>query len=369
MAAALVSLVGACSADTTAPTESLVSSTPSVQSSTSNAAPTSTAILDNLQRVATEFVSQTDGGVAALTIRDGRTTTVAAGVRAANGDPIEPDTPFRVGSISKPFIATMVLQLVDEGQVDLEAPLSRYLPDAIIGADVKVRSLLSHRSGIPNYTDQAGFFLTVLADRNRTYSSGEILEFVADETTAPAGEQFSYSNTNYILLGQLIEAVGGMDLAAALRTRIAEPLSLEATTFPGAANDLPVNLAAGWSPGVLTGDSAASYESIASSAWSAGALISTTRDLARFLTGLFDGELISAERLDEMTDVADDGYGLGLFSARLGPDSRAYAHNGSIPGYSSTMAIDPVSGDVLVILTNNDALIADQLAPLIVANW
>jgi D-alanyl-D-alanine carboxypeptidase len=263
----------------------------------------------------------------------------------------------------------MVLQLVDEGRVELDEPLSAYLPDTPVGGDVTVRSLLSHRSGIPNYTDQSGFFVAVLADRNRTYSPDEILEFVADEPVAPTDQQFSYSNTNYILLGQLIEKVTVTELPAALRTRIAEPLALEATTFAGSGNAQPGNLAAGWSPGVLTGDPATPYESIASSAWAAGALISTTGDLARFLTGLFAGELISEESLDQMTDVADDGYGLGLFAARLGPDSPGYAHNGVIPGYTSTMAIDPVSGDVLVILTNNDALIADQLAPRILLDW
>ena len=192
---------------------------------------------------------------------------------------------------------------------------------------------------------------------------------MAEEPADPADEQFAYSNTNYILLGQLIENAGGVELSAALRTRIVEPLSLNSTTFAGGTNDEPGNLAAGWSPGALTGDSTASYESIASSAWSAGALISTTGDLARFLTGLFGGELISAERLEEMTDVADDGYGFGIFAARLGPDSPGYAHNGAIPGYTSTMAIDPATGDVIVILTNNDALVADVLAPRILTAW
>lgn len=253
--------------------------------------------------------------------------------------------------------------------MDLDEPLSSYLLNPVVGADVTVRELLSHRSGLPNYTDQSGFIPAILADRNRTYSPDDILEFVEDETVAPANQSFNYSNTNYILLGQLIEQVTGTELAAALRTRIAEPLSLNATLFPVSESSEPGNLAAGWSPRLLVGDSTAPYESIASSAWAAGALISTTGDLARFLTGLFHGELISEELLAEMTDVADDGYGLGLFAARLGPDRPGYAHSGSIPGYTSTMAIDPVSGDVLVILTNNDTLVADLLAPRILMAW
>ena len=331
--------------------------------------PTSTAVDDTLQGVVDSFVGGADGGVVALTIRDSTATTFSAGTATANGDAMNADTPFRVGSISKPFIATMVLQLVDDGRVDLDEPLSTYLPGTPVGGDVSLRSLLSHRSGIPNYTDRSGFFVAVLADRDHSYSLDEILEFVADEPGAPAEQRFNYSNTNYILLGQLIERVSGTDLSTALRTRIAEPLSLEATMFAGSGGEEPANLAAGWSPGVLTGDPAAPYQSIASSAWSAGALISTTADLARFLTGLFAGELISEDALHQMTDVADEGYGLGLFAARLGPDSAGYAHNGAIPGDSSTMAIDPVSGDIIVVPTSNDALVADLLAPQILSTW
>lgn len=313
------------------------------------------------------FIGDRDGGVAVLMIRDGITTTAAAGTADASGTPMDAGRAFRVGSVSKPFVAAMVLQMVDEGSVDLEQPLGTYLPDVSVGADTAVRDLLSHRSGIANYTDQSAFFTDVFADRSRSFTSAEVLGFVVDEPAGPVGE-FSYSNTNYLLLGELIEHIDGVDLNEALQTRIAGPLGLESTVFAGRGVATPTDLVAAWSPGMQSG-TLTEYESVASSAWAAGSLISTTGDLARFMTGLFGGEVISATSLEAMTDIAETGYGLGLFAAQLGPAGPGLAHNGQIFGYSSTMGISPESGDLVVVITNSDLLVADALVPRLLATW
>ena len=179
-----------------------------------------------LDELLVEFVGGQDGGVAALIVRNGATSTAATGVANAAGDPVTPVTPFRVGSISKPFVATMILQLVDEGRVDLEQPLSTYLPDTPIGSEVTIRALLSHRSGLPNYTDIDVAINDALADRSRQFTPDEILGYIDSIPAGEADQRFSYSNTNYILLGQLIELLDGSDLNTALHNRITGPLRL-----------------------------------------------------------------------------------------------------------------------------------------------
>ena len=304
-----------------------------------------------------------------LSIRDGETTSAVAGVANAAGDPIAADTPFRVGSISKPFVATMVLQLVDEGSVDLDEALSTYLPNTPIGGDVPIRMLLNHSSGLRNYTDRSAFIPDVFEDRNRVFTPDEILAWVEGAVTDEPGQHFAYSDTNYILLGQLIEQVTGTDLDTALRQRISEPLGLEATRFATVETANPDGLAAPWSSAVFHGDPDAAYDSIASSAWAAGSLTSTTGELATFFDALFAGKLVSPDALDEMTEAGPDGYGLGLGVLDHQSGTRFYGHDGGIPGYTSFAAFDPSTGDTVVVLTNNDEVVAPELALNIIDNW
>lgn len=329
----------------------------------------STATTFDLDAVVGDFVGGADGGAVVLTVRRGEVTVSSVGVADATGTPLTAEMPFRVGSVSKPLVATIILQMVDEGAVDLDQSLVVYLPVTSVAGDVSVRALLNHQSGIANYTDQPGFFIDVLADRTHSFSPEEVLGYVADVPGDSAGA-FSYSNTNYILLGQLIEAVDGVTLNDSLQTRIAEPLGLGSTVFAGRGVDAPDGLVGGWSPDVLSGDARIAYESVASSAWAAGSLVSTAADLEDFLTALFSGELISADALAAMTNTSVSGYGLGLFEPRLiSVDNPGYAHNGSIFGYSAFVGFSPNSGDTIVILTNNDQLVADELARRILMNW
>jgi D-alanyl-D-alanine carboxypeptidase len=332
-------------------------------------APPEASSSDDLDALLVDALRERGGGIAVLSIRDGETTTAVAGNTNAAGDPIVADTPFRVGSISKPFVATMVMQLVDEGSVDLDEALSTYLPNTPIGGDVPIRMLLNHSSGLRNYTDQSAFIPDVFEDRNRVFTPDEILAWVENAVTDEPGQHFAYSNTNYILLGQLIESVTGTDLDTALRQRISEPLGLEATRFATVETANPARLAAPWSPAVFDGDSDAAYDSIASSAWAAGSLTSTTSELATFFDALFTGKLVSPAALAEMTGAGPDGYGLGLGVLDHQSGTRFYGHGGAIPGYTSFAAFDPSTGDTLVVLTNNDELIADELALNIIDSW
>ena len=314
------------------------------------------------------FVGDANGGAVALVVRDGVTTTAAAGVANSAGEPMTPEAAFRVGSITKPFVATIVLQLVDEGRVDLAEPLSTYLPDTPIGADVTVGDLLRHRSGLPNYTERRTSSPTH-SPTGPVFTPDEVLAYVEDMPVGEPDQAFAYSNTNYILLGQLVEELEGTDLATVLRD--ADHRAPGARGHPSRVAGAPPidGLAGGWSGGVLQGDPAAEYDSIASGAWAAGALVSTAGELRSFLDGLFGGTLISDEALDEMTDGGTDGYGLGLVVIDLASGTRLYGHDGAIPGYNSGMAIEPTTGDTVVVLTNNETLPPFELAEQLVADW
>ena len=316
---------------------------------------------DSLDALVAEFVGNDDGGVEVLFDWDGTRQLVTAGTASNDGDALTPGQVFRVGSVSKTFIAAMVLQMVDEGTVDLEETLSAYLPDTAVGGDATIRQLLSHQSGIANYTDQPAYFANILADPEVLVERSEVLAYVADEPVESVDE-FAYSNTNYILLGQLVEAIDDSDLNTSLSTRITGPLALENTVFDTGDTQLPDGLVGGWSLVGNDGDPAAPYAALASSAWSAGSLVSTTDDLATFLAALSAGELMSDDSLEQMTDTDEFGYGLGVFQVGFSPAQSGIGHSGGIPGFTSTMAIDPSTGDTLVILTNSDDLVADELA-------
>ena len=311
--------------------------------------------IDDLGAFADEVVGDAPGGLAGVIVRDGQVTPVAVGSADAAGTPLDPNATFRVGSISKTFVSAMVMQLVDEGRIDLDATLATYLPETALGADVTVRQLLSHRSGVPSYTNEDQFWDDVLEDRERTLSVDDILAYVVDVPAEEPGSEFSYSNTNYILLGQLLETIGGEDLNTALQTRITEPLGLTATVFDTPDVDTGESLVGGWDAQDFEGDPEAAYESISSSAWSAGSLVSSPADLSTFISALLDGRVVSEASLAQMLETGPEGYGLGIGTMPPGADPDAfYGHGGGINGFNSFMAADPQTGDVVIMLSNSD---------------
>ena len=211
------------------------------------------------------------------------------------------------------------------------------------------------------------------ADPSHRLAPAELIAYIEPIAPAPAGQRFAYSNTNYVLLGQLVERLDGADLGTALQARISEPLGLHATRFDTAAAAPPEGLAVGWAHEMLDGGVDDVYDAIASAAWAAGALVSTAGDLAAFLAALFGGRLISDAVLAEMTVPGPEGYGLGLATGvdfSFGPGRVGYGHGGAIPGYRASMSIAPDSGDTLVVLVNNEDIRIDILTNRILeAGW
>ena len=176
-------------------------------------------------RAAGEFV----GARIALRDADGTITEVAAGTASVEptSGPVETDVAWNVGSVTKTFVAVVVLQLAEEGRLDLDAGIDRFLPD-LAGADrITPRQLLQHTSGLGEYLDQPA----VVADPQRAWTPSELIAVAeaAGRTGEPGGPH-RYSNTNYIVLGEIIEQVTGTTWADAVRTRIAEPLGMAHTS-------------------------------------------------------------------------------------------------------------------------------------------
>ncbi|HSJ45138.1 MAG TPA: serine hydrolase domain-containing protein [Euzebyales bacterium] len=218
-------------------------------------------------------------------------------------EPVAADARFRVGSITKTFVATVVMQLADEHRLRLDDPLLRYVPASPWG-DVSLRQLLRHTGGVPDHTLAAGFADALLDKPERRWTTAEVLDLVADRDRdfAP-GTAYAYSNTGYVLLGQVIQAVTGQPWARVVRQRIIEPLGLGDTSIAG-VDDPATDTISGWFD--TSGDGfddpvTGPWPALDTTEGPAGALVSTAPDLVRFARALFEGDLVSRDARREMT--------------------------------------------------------------------
>ncbi|WP_407289190.1 serine hydrolase domain-containing protein [Streptomyces sp. BP-8] len=289
--------------------------------------------------------------LAATVGRDGRTHHFTAGVaEVRTGAKVPVDGQVRVGSNTKAFTATVVLQLVGEGRVALDAPIERYLPHlvrgkGIDGRRITVRQLLQHTSGLPNYTD---FISDPTGKERHTYVQPRTLLDVAlaHKALFAPGTRWSYSNTNYLLAGLLIEKVTGRPLADQITHRVIDRIGLRHTYFPGVGDE---RIREAHPQGYFASKPGAPLENITeldpSWGWAAGQLISTPSELNRFFTALLGGELLKPAQLAQMrttVEVPESAglgpgvrYGLGVTSTRLSCGGPAWGHGGDIPGYST----------------------------------
>ncbi|MGW2639890.1 serine hydrolase domain-containing protein [Streptomyces sp. NPDC001348] len=248
---------------------------------------------------------------------------------------------FRVGSVTKTFTTVVLLQLADEHRLSLDAPVNRYLPGLLPDDRITVRHLLSHRSGLYDYTDDmfaksvSGF----AAVRNKvfTYRGLVGLSLAKPRTNAP-GAAYSYSNTNFVVAGMLIEKLTGHPVRNEYENRIFRPLRLRDTFYVHPDTKIPGRYARGYLTPDTTGDALVdATEQTVSWAQSAGAVISSTRDLNTFYSALLGGKLTSAARLAEMERwIPVDGtsaYGLGLRRRTLSCGVSVYGHTGAVQGY------------------------------------
>ncbi|MBT2470013.1 beta-lactamase family protein [Streptomyces sp. ISL-66] len=290
---------------------------------------------------------RTDGFPAALaSVKDGkgRTRTFTAGVGdLATGSKVPVDGQVRIGSNTKTFTAVVVLQLVAEGKIDLDAVVDTYLPglvrgEGIDGSHITVRQLLQHTSGLPDY--EGDVYDDIL--RRRYFEPRDLLDiaFRHKAEFAP-GEKWAYSNTNYVVAGLIVQKVTNRPLAEAIEGRIIKPTGLRHTYFP-APGDMGIREAhpKGYRRDAAGGPPRDITELDPSVGWAAGQMTSTNSDLNRFFTALLAGRLLPAAQLAQMrtTVPIEDtgvGYGLGLISRPLSCGGVYWGHGGDIPGYET----------------------------------
>ncbi|GAA3020636.1 serine hydrolase domain-containing protein [Kitasatospora albolonga] len=291
-----------------------------------------------------------DGMPAALATvkgRDGRSRTYTAGVGdLATGARVPVDGQIRAGSNTKAFTAVVVLQLVAEGKVALDASVDTYLPgllrgDGIDGRRTTVRQLLQHTSGLPDYMDAPALadFTTI---QYRYFEPRELLDgALAQRARFAAGTSWEYSNTNYLVAGLLIQKVTGRPYGEEVTKRVIDRIGLRRTYVP-AVGETAIREAHphGYlrtAPGAPLVDYTAMD---ASMAWAAGAVVSTNSDLNAFYGALLTGRLLPAAQLAEMrttvpAELFGPGvrYGLGIQSRPLSCGGLVWGHGGTSPGH------------------------------------
>jgi D-alanyl-D-alanine carboxypeptidase len=272
----------------------------------------------------------------------------------ATGAVMRPDFFSRIGSVTKTFTVTGVLQLADQGRINLDDPIANYLYGIPGGDEITLRQLARMQSGLYNYTATAEFDQALDADPYRHFAPQELLDwaFAQPEVFAP-GAGFDYSNTNTILLGLVVERVTGQSLPDYLRDHIFTPLGMTHTSLP-TTNSFPDPHAEGYTD--QTGPVTTATDWDPSWEWAAGGMISTLDDLRIWAPAVATGKLLSpdiqAQRM-QMVSVpgapAPSGYGLGINN-----NGGWIGHNGALPGYETVCVYLPEQQTTLVILTNTD---------------
>ncbi|MFF4324261.1 serine hydrolase domain-containing protein [Streptomyces sp. NPDC001568] len=269
--------------------------------------------------------------------------------------PMTTDLNMRIGSETKTFTVTALLQLVDQGRVGLDDPIGKYVAGVPNGDRITLRELAGMRSGLFNYSEDEGFFKALTSDPRREFTPQELLGYsFRHPVVFQPGARFQYCNTNLILLGLVIEKVTGRPLAEYVNKGVVAEAGLKRTLFPVAA-EFPKPHAQGYTDQTATGKTANSTDWNPSWGWAAGAMISDLGDMRSWAKTLATGTLLTpatqAERLKVTPagDLPDTGYGLGIFNV-----DGWIGHNGSLPGYESLTVYLPEARATLVVLLNTD---------------
>lgn len=272
---------------------------------------------------------------------------------AAYGEGLSTETAFRLASVTKPFTAVAVMRLVALGELALDVPACNYVegcPEA--WGNVTIAQLLSHTGGIPSITNLPTYADFRMLPTTPAASLARVrdlpLEFVP-------GAQFAYSNSGYILLGEVLESVRQQPYETVVRDLIGTPLGLEMLTLVD-----PPALA----PGLQLGTSGVMPAGFThpTVAHAAGGLISTAADVATFFRGAHQPSFLPDSLRDRMRTPVQQNYALGWIAMTTGPGQVVYAHSGGIEGFATFAAYDPGQDLTIVVLANREGSAAGELA-------
>ncbi|MCC0096855.1 beta-lactamase family protein [Streptomyces flavotricini] len=271
----------------------------------------------------------------------------------ATGRPIRTDMYMRIGSETKTFTVTALLQLVDQGKVALDDPIGKYVSGVPNGDRITLRELAGMRSGLFNYSEDEGFFKALTSNPRRPFTPQELLAYSFKHPVLfEPNAKFSYCNTNLILLGLVVEKQTGQRLNDYINQKVVAPAGLHRTLFPVGA-EFPTPHSQGYTDQTATGKTEDSADWNPSWGWAAGAMISDLDDLKTWAKVVATGTLLKpatqAERLKVVDALPGTGYGLGIFNVQ-----GWIGHNGSLPGYQSLTVYLPQSKATLVVLLNTD---------------
>jgi len=317
----------------------------------------SSSVEKKLEKVVTDTMDtyHVPGAVIGVWVAGSQPWLMASGVaNIATSRPVKTTDKFRIASITKTFTATVVLQLVDEGKLDLDASPVRYLGGMPQAAGVTIRQLLNHTSGLFDYLEDPNYLETAMKQPLRKWQPQELLDFAfAHQPYFAPGQGWHYSNTNYIILGMLIEKVTGHKLKQELDGRIFKPLMLDNTTFettPYIEGDHADGYADidgdGWLDDITRNDP--------SKGWAASAISSRLDDLKVWAKTLAEGHMLSAQshrlQLQWVPTIKDSDYlkyGLGIENI-----AGLIGHEGDAFGYNCSMYYLPSNGATIVVLLN-----------------
>jgi D-alanyl-D-alanine carboxypeptidase len=273
---------------------------------------------------------------------------------------------YRIASVTKGFVSVLILQLEAAGKLDIDDPVERYLPGVVPnGGAITLRELMNHTSGLFNYTDDAAFVNDPITSFSRAWSPAQLLAlaFAHPPNFAP-GTDWSYSNTNYIVLGLVVEAITGEPLGQVLQEKIFTPLKLTSTSFP-ATIELAPDLVHGYIKVQGTPLIDITPALNPSWGWAAGAIVSTAKDVTAFYRALFTRKLLPVAQLSELEtpSATSRGYGLGLFTV-LAACGRAFGHPGDALGWQN-LAFSTANGKrQAVVMVNVNYADGDRLETL-----
>ena len=313
--------------------------------------------------------------LAAVSDSKGESAGVAVGKGSLETGQAPPmDGEVRVGSNTKTFVAVVVMQMVQEGKVGLDEPIETYLPglikgEGIDGSRITVRQLLQHTSGLPDFDETLVGTTDVFQYRHHYVTPRDVLDSALSKPAQfEPGAQWKYTNTNYVVLGMLVERVSQRPVGEQIDQRIVKKLGLSHTYFPAPGEEK----IRGTHPQGYHLSAEGKLEDITEMdpalGWAAGAMVSTPSELNTFFQAVFDGRLLTQSSIDEMkkgvdTDKAGVVYGLGLIGRSLSCGGTAWGHGGDIAGYHTRGGVGPDGTAVTVAVTALPTAIADQNNP------